>query len=320
MMSRLDALIGDAKNIAVAGHISPDGDCIGACLGLRIYLNDNYPDVNVDVFMQEIPFQYDFIEGAKSVLTSCNKQAAEKYDLLFLLDISSKDRIGVAQPIFEKAPRTVCLDHHRTNDGEYSYFYNDPTASSASEVLFRFLELDRISVNCADAIYMGMAHDSGIFRYSSTSPETMRVAALLMEKGIDFSDIIESTFYQKTHLQQRILGRVLDESRLFLDGKLIVGCVLKKERDELGLKASDLEGIVGILRDTTGVEVSVLLYELDNKEFKASFRSKKTADVSEVCAMFGGGGHVHAAGCKIRGDAEEIIERLVGLIGEKLKA
>ena len=311
-------LLEGVKSVAIAGHVSPDGDCIGSCLGLQTYIKDNYPEINAEVYMQELPEIYKFLEGADKIISSCHKEDAAKYDALILLDISSYDRIGVATPIYNNIEKTICLDHHRTNNGSYTYFYNDPEASSTSEVLYRFLDHDKISVKCAEAVYMGIVHDTGVFRYQSTSPETMRTAAALMEKGIDFSRIIDETFYQKTHLQQIILGRILDRSQLYIDGKLIIGSVSRKERTDLKLKASDLDGIVSQLRNTIGVEVSVLLYELDNGEFKASFRSRDYVDVSEICAMFGGGGHIRAAGCKMRGTAEGIIEQLVPIIEEKM--
>ena len=317
--NRIDDFLAGAKSVAVAGHVSPDGDCIGAALGLWIYLRDNFPDINADVYMQDIPEIYKFLDGSDRLITSCVKQDAAKYDRLFLLDISSYDRIGVAAPIYDEIGTTICFDHHRTNNGSYTYFYNDPDASSTSEVLYSFLDPGKISEKCAEAIYMGIVHDTGVFRYPATSPETMHIAASLMSKGINFSRIIDETFCQKTYLQQKILGRILEGSSLYLDGQLIVGSASRKERIEMGLKASDLDGIVSQLRDTIGVEVSVLLYELDNGEYKASFRSKEKVDVSSICVLFGGGGHLRAAGCKMRGSADEIIEKLLPVIEEKLK-
>ena len=317
-MNNIEELLSGAENIAIAGHVSPDGDCIGSCLGLWIYLKDNYPDIHADVYMQEIPQMYSFLEGSDRLIGACSKQDASKYDRIILLDISSYDRIGVASPIYDGAEMTICLDHHRTNNGNYTYFYNDPDASSTSEVLYSFLDPEKISPKCAEAIYMGIVHDTGVFRYPATSPETMRIAAALIEKGINFSRIIDETFYQKTYLQQKILGRILDGSRLYLEGQFIVGTVSRKEREALGLKASDLDGIVSQLRDTSGVEVSALMYELDTGEFKVSFRSKERVDVSSICVLFGGGGHLRAAGCKLKGGCEEIIMKLLPLVEERL--
>ena len=318
-IKNINELLDGAKSVAIAGHVSPDGDCIGSALGLWIYIRDNFPGIHADVYMQEIPQIYRFLDGADRLVTSCEKRDAAKYDRIFLLDISSYDRIGVAGPIFEEIEKTICLDHHRTNNGSYSYFYNDPEASSTSEVLYSFLDPEKISKKCAEAIYMGIVHDTGVFRYPATSPKTMRIAAELMEKGIDFPMIIDGTFYQKTYLQQKILGHILENSMLYLDGKVIVGITSRKERTMLGLKASDLDGVVSQLRDTIGVEVSVFLYELDNGEFKASFRSKEKVDVSSVCVLFGGGGHLRAAGCKLKGSTDEIIGKILPILEEKLK-
>ena len=317
-MSKIEEYLHGVKKIAIAGHVSPDGDCTGACLGLWIYLNDNYPEIEADVYLQEFPKKFGFLKGSDKTKPQCSKEDGKKYDLLVLLDISSKDRIGVAGALLESVDVQLCVDHHITNTGGFTYFNNDPNASSASEVLFRMLDSEKISKECAEALYMGIVHDTGVFRYSSTSPETMRIAADLMEKGIDYSRIIDDTFYQKTMLQHKLTGIVLDRVEEYLDGIFVAAALTQKDKDELGFKVKDLDGIVAALRDTQGVDVSVLIYELETGECKVSLRSKKEIDVSAVASYFGGGGHVRAAGFKVKKSTDEIISELVEQIGKQL--
>ena len=319
MHNGIESYLTGRKRIAIAGHISPDGDCVGSCLGLWNYLQDNYPEIQADVYMQSFPASFGFLRGADRVLTELKKDGAESYDMLVSLDISSPDRIGAAGALFGKTETVLCIDHHRTNTGSYTYFINDSAASSASEVLYRLLDPDKISKECAEALYTGIAHDTGVFRYTCTSPETMRVAAALMEKGIAYSDILDETYYQKSYAQKKIQGHVIDNSRLYFDGLCIVGTVTAKERHEAGLKSSDLDGIVSALRDTIGVDVSMLLSELDDGSIKASMRSKAVVDVSEICLKFGGGGHVRAAGFRADGKMEETIEAVLPLVQAQLE-
>ena len=138
--------------------------------------------------------------------------------MLITLDVSDKNRIGVAEEAYETAKKRVCIDHHISNRGLGDVNEIRPDASSTCEVLYTLLEEEKVSKAVAEAIYTGMVHDTGVFQYSCTSPETMRIAAKLMEKGIPFTKIVEESFYEKTYVQNQILGRCLMESILLMDG------------------------------------------------------------------------------------------------------
>ena len=166
---------------------------------------------------------------------------------------------------------------------------------------------------------MGIAHDTGVFQYSNTSPKTMQIAGSLIAKGINFSQIVDNTFYKKTYIQNQILGRALVESILLLDGRIIVGRVRQKDMEFYGASPADLDGIVSQLRVTDGVEVAIFLYETGNHQYKVSLRSNGPVDVSAVCAYFGGGGHVKAAGCTMYGTVYDVINNLTLHIEKQLE-
>lgn len=157
---------------------------------------------------------------------------------------------------------------------------------------------------------MGIAHDTGVFQYSCTSPDTMRVAAMLMEKGVPHTYILEETYYKKTYRQNQVMGKALLESMRLMDGKIIISVMRKREMDFFGVTTTDLDGIVSQLKLTEGVEVAIFLYEVGNMEFKVSLRSKEQVDVSKVASYFGGGGHVRAAGVTMKGTFHDIINNL----------
>ena len=219
---------------------------------------------------------------------------------------------------FETAGKTLCIDHHITNPGFAEQNWVDAQASSTAELVYQALEEDKISKETAEAVYLGIIHDTGVFQYSNTTPRTMQIAGRLMAKGIDFSRIIEDTFYRKTYVQNQVLGRALMESILLLDGKIIVGRIRQKDMSFYGVGPADLEGIVSQLRVTAGVEVAIFLYETGTQEYKASLRSNGIVDVSAVCSYFGGGGHVKAAGCTMHGSLYDVVNNLTLHIEQQL--
>lgn len=304
-------------SVAIAGHVHPDGDCVGSCMGLYLYLKENYPNLRVRVYLESIKPEFRFISRIDEVQTEYD--SAEKPDLLILNDISSIDRIGAAGSAFADAEKTLCFDHHKTNEDAFTWKYNDPAASSASEMVWQFLDPERVSPACAEALYMGIVHDTGVFQYSCTSPETMRTAAALMEKGVEYSRIIEETYYQKTWPQIRMLGAVLADTGMHLGGFCISAAVTQKQMKKRGVLPRDLDGIVAQMRNTAGVDAAVFLYETEEGNWKVSLRSRRVTDVSLIARSFGGGGHVRAAGCTVSGDPEEILKEILKQIEAQQK-
>ena len=192
-----------------------------------------------------------------------------------------------------------------------------PTASSACEVLYDTFDAGKVSRNTAECIYTGIIHDTGVFKYSCTSLHTMEIAGKMMQMGIDYSDIIDNSFYKKSYVQNQILGRALLESVLFYDGKCIFSSVTRDEMDFYGVTGRELGGIIEQLRLTDGVEVAIFLYETGDNEYKVSLRSKKEIDVSRIAACFGGGGHIRAAGFNAKGTVYEIVNRIGEIIEQQ---
>ncbi len=312
----LNDILKGKRKVALGGHVRPDGDCVGSCMGLYLYLKDQYPAMSVDVYLEEIPEAYRIISGTDEVKTEA--PADETYDLFICMDCGDLLRLGFSRPLFERAKATLCIDHHVSNDSFADDNYIVPDASSTSELVFHLLDTEKITREIAEALYMGIAHDTGVFQYSCTSPETMETAAVLMRKGIDASRIIDKTYYEKTYIQNQILGRALLESMLVMDKKCIVSVIRKKSMDFFQALPSDLEGIVSQLRQTKGVEVAIFLHELAPQKFKVSLRSKGEVDVSEIAKYYGGGGHVRAAGVTMEGSSYDVINNITARIAHQL--
>lgn len=314
-MKKIVKEVSGAKRIAISGHIRPDGDCVGACMGMYLYLTRELPQTEVDVFLEKPSDVFNCIQGIDQIKDALNYQE-EIYDVFIALDCS-KDRLGSAEVLFDHAKKKINIDHHISNTGCGDVNYLRADASSASELVFELLDEDKLDMEIAKALYIGIIHDTGVLQYSNTAPATLTTVAKLITFGFNFPEIIESTFYEKTFVQNQILGRALLESMLFMDGKCIVATVSKKMMDFYGVTGKDLDGIINQMRNTKGVECAIFLYELDNLEYKVSMRSGGQVDVSKIAQFFGGGGHVRAAGCTVKGTPHDVINNISAQIEQQ---
>ncbi len=309
----------DAKTIGISGHIRPDGDCVGSCMGLYLYLKKVCPQAAIQVMIERPADVFSCIRGIEEI-SSDFKPITEKFDVYIALD-SEKSRIGEAEKFFDQAEKRINIDHHISNaGGSGDVNYVVPTASSASELVYDVIgDKSAIDADIAKALYIGIIHDTGVFQYSNTSPKTMKIAAELISYGFDFPELIDKTFYEKTYVQNQILGRALLESILFMDGKCIVSMIDKKTMAFYNADSHDLEGIVSQLRSTKGVVCAIFMYQTDTLEYKVSLRSNGAVDVAKVASFFGGGGHVRAAGVTMQGTFYDIVNNLSAQIEKQLK-
>ncbi len=319
-MKRMKAMLSDriskADSIAIGGHVRPDGDCVGSCMGFYLYLKETCPGKQVDVYLRDVPDIYLFLQDSDKIRSQIDP--SQTYDLFVSLDCADEERLDFSMPLFEQAKETFCIDHHISNDGFAKENVIDPDASSTSELLYRMLDPDLITREIAEALYLGIIQDTGVFQYSCTSPETMRVAADLMEMGIDAPEIIRTTFVEKSYRQNRILGEALLTSQLALADQVIYSVIRKEDMEQFDVTPKALDGIVSQLRNTRGVEVSVFLYELEPGEFKISLRSGGAVDVAKIATTLGGGGHVCAAGANAAGDPDIIVRGILDQIKGQL--
>lgn len=332
-------LIQEANTIAIAGHVRPDGDCIGSLSALSGYLRAMLrPEQALDVFAEFIPDDFRFLEETKNMITGLQieekKKQAPGYDLFISLDCGDSERLGPVEPLFLNACHTVCIDHHISNIGYAEYNFIQGDKSSTCEALYPLFEEDRIDESIATSLYLGIIHDTGVFKHSNTKRATLEIAGALIEKGVPASRIIDETFYQKTLKQNQILGQALIRMQSHLDGQVVSTVMDQKTMEQFQAVSSDLEGIVDQIRITKGARVAVFLHELTADKivgdylqtvtengvtrnlpvYKVSMRVNDTVDVSKIAVSFGGGGHKKAAGCTMVGEPEQIMERVLGEI------
>ncbi len=319
MIKSISAELTGAKKIVIAGHIRPDGDCIGSCTALYQYLNNNKESLGLekaDVYLEPFDSDYLILNGADEIKHTY--ESDESYDVFISLDSGSIDRLGNAIKYFDTAKKTINIDHHISNTDFADVNHVIADASSTCEVLYDLFEDELIDIKIAESLYVGIIHDTGVFKHSNTSEHTMAIAGRLMAKGIEFSRLIDESFYSKTYIQNQILGRCLMESVLCMDNKVLISSVNRKVLDFYDATSSDTDGIIDQLRVTKGVEVAVFIYESNSSEYKVSMRSNGDVNVSRIAVFYGGGGHVKAAGYTMVGTLHDVINNLLPLIDEQL--
>jgi phosphoesterase RecJ-like protein len=301
-------------SIAILGHIRPDGDCVGSTVGLYNYIISNYDYKKVQIYLEEFSKDFMFLNGADRIK---HEPDNETYDLCIVVDCSDLDRIAPFISYFNNAKRTMCVDHHISNKGFGDVCYVDVEACAAAEALYKLMDKDKINSCAAEALYMGIVHDTGVFKHSNTTRSAMTAAGELIEKGARPHFVIDETFYKKTFVANKLLGRALSKACQYENGKIICTVLTKQDFAETGTTRLDTDGIVDQLRITEGTETAMFIYETE-KDFKVSLRSNNIVDVSAIACSHGGGGHVRAAGFNISGDIDDIVKKLVAEISLQL--
>ena len=281
---QLDQELQNVSSVAIAGHIRPDGDCVGSCLATYNYITTYYPQVKVCVFLEPIPRIFQFLQGADKILEA--KDSEESFDLCIVLDCGDATRLGDAVKFFETAKRTICIDHHVSNQAFADKNKIVADASSASELVY----------------------------------DSMEVAGCLMDLGIDYPTSVDKTFYEKTFAQNKILGQALLKSRLYEDAECIASVITQEEMAEFSVLPKHLDGIVSQLRMTKEAEVAIFLYGLEPGAYKVSTRCKgDRVDLSQIAMKYHGGGHKKAAGFTVEGDDPwALIDGIVTDVKEQL--
>lgn len=317
-MIRITEEVRNAGSIAVSGHIRPDGDCVGSVMGLYLYLKKELPEAEIDVYLEKPAEIFRCISRIEDVKSELNNEECDKiYDVFIVLDCA-EDRLGAARPLYEKARKKINIDHHISNPGCGDLRIVEPERSSTAELLYDLMDPAAVDEEIARALYIGIIHDTGVLRYSNTSPRTLQVVSELIKFGFDFSKIIDDTFYEKTYVQTQIMGRAILESVRFMHDKCIVSMVSRRMMEFYQVTPGDLDGIVNQLLAVKGVECAIFMYETGTLEYKISMRSKGKVDVAGVAMKFGGGGHVRAAGCTMNGTYHDNINNLAIGIAEQL--
>ncbi|MDE6182339.1 MAG: bifunctional oligoribonuclease/PAP phosphatase NrnA [Eubacteriales bacterium] len=304
-----------AKNIVLAGHVSPDGDAVSANFALALAIKKIGKEPII--LLEKYADTYDYLTGHNFVYTE--EQDKLNPDLFISLDCGDIKRLGKAEEVFKRAKKTINIDHHMSNDNFADINVVNKEGSSTSEVVYEILnqmEGDIIDKDIATIIYTGIVFDTCGFKHKSTGKRTHQIAGELIEKGVDSSAVHTNLIYTHSIGNSRLLAKSIEN--LHIDGGISITTLSKDDILEK-CKASydELEGISGYLLDIKGTAVSAFLYEKRDGSIKVSFRSKEL-NVNEIAGKFGGGGHKLASGATINATLEEAKEIVLKEIKNKM--
>lgn len=310
--------IRDAHSIAIMSHTSPDGDNLGSLEAMYGFLKGLNKEV-VYLSNDDVPKDFAYLPSttARVDVLSIN----EAFDLLIALDSSDADRFGAkGKELFEKAKFTVNIDHHMSNLSYADLNCVLPKATSTGEVLFRVLEAMDATITPAMAtgFYTAISTDTGSFQYDSVNGDTHRIVAKLYDAGCDHNTVVKSVYQSMSKEKLALSSRVLSDLRFMADGKISIAVCRLKDIEATGASKDDTEGIVEKARNIDSVEMAVFLKEKAD-EVKLSFRSKSYFNCTEFASVFGGGGHIRAAGASSSDSLESVLEKVEALVKEKVE-
>ena len=317
LQQALTRAIEQATSVVVVGHREPDGDALGATLGLVHVLGAMGKRV-VGCNEGPIPEEYRFLPGLEQLLAGPPGWEAE---LGLLLDCHQPERAGKALGAYlEGLGQVGVVDHHEGEPSFGTIRWVETTMSATSEML-AILCLEAgwpVGKEAASCFFVGIQTDTGSFRYSNTTAQCLHTAAELVERGADVWGISQQVYATRPR-RLKLLGRVMEGLELREGGKLAVGVVRLSEMRSCGCGPQDLEQAVEMLRGIPGVEVAVLLRELNDGGVKASLRSRGKVNVAAVALEFGGGGHRNAAGMRLDMGLEQAREVVVRALEAALR-
>ena len=301
------------KKIAVLTHINPDGDCLGS--GAALFHALRKIGKVVDVFCEkEKSENFDFF--TKDVF---NISEFSTYDLLVAVDTSDCARLGDYATEFSEHKNTLLIDHHKTTTPYANQYLIEDTASSCCEIIYKILKDNvEFDTQIAQAIYCGLLTDTGCFVHNNTTPLVHNIAADLLSYNLDIDLIHYYLMKRRTFKELNLLMRALQTLTVDVEGQV---CTLTISQETFEITETNEKEVMGIVNygvGIDGVKYAILISEIKPNVCKISVRSKLDADSSELCSVFGGGGHKYAAGCKITGKPENVKQKLINASREIL--
>lgn len=302
-MEAIKEFITDKDNFGIICHKSPDGDTLGS--GLALYHGLRQLGKSCNIYCVDVPdSMYRLLDGIKDI----KPLADVKESNLIFCDCADEDRAAFDGDLSKY--QVLNIDHHISNTDFGNVNLVDAKACATCQVMYYVLEYIGVKLNStiAKSLYVGICTDTNNFTNSNVTSETFEVVSKLTKYEFAISDIVKILFRTKSFAKTKATALYIDRIRLMFEGKFAVSYILLEDIERLGLE--DTEGFVNIGVDIEGVSVSAFVKEKEDGEFKVSLRSNYDVDVCKICNTFGGGGHIKASGCCIKGNVEEVINAL----------
>ena len=313
----LIAALNNCKTVLISVHKNPDGDALGSQIGLMLALEK----VGKEVFahnLDPVPETYRFLPGTDRITTGPSVKGT--YDAFLVLD-ADPPRTGLFNGSWP-ARTLINIDHHVTNPREWPLTWLDPDATATGEMIYRLMTGLNIPLDkdIAICLYTAIFTDTGSFRYSNTTAESMRIAATLIEAGADPWVVTENVYESYAFKRINLLGKVLSGIERSQDGRIAWVLVTDDLYRQTGTSAEDTDNFVNFVRSIKGVEVAILFRQTGQAQYKISLRAKGRVDLSGLATSLGGGGHKNAAGGVLDGPFTAVRDRVLSAVAQALDA
>jgi len=299
------------QRFAVLSHVRPDGDALGSQLGLGLSLRKLGKEVRLwnEEGMLE---KYSFLPSAN--LLTKPPAGPEDVDVAIALDTAIQNRLGTALPAVRSAKLWINIDHHPSNPGYGDLVYIDPKAPATGQILFELIRSEKLPIDAAIAenLYVAISTDTGSFQYPNTTPRTFEIAAELARAGVDIGRVSQFTYENYPRRRVELLRDLLGTMRFEAHDRVASFSLSLATAKKLAVLPEDNEGLIDHLRAIRGVILAVFFEELPDGKVRVSMRSKnEKVNVCAICEKFGGGGHVLAAGARVRGTLAEVEKKIL---------
>jgi phosphoesterase RecJ-like protein len=317
IIDRILETIAQSQTICVAGHVRPDGDCIGSQVGLSLALRKQGKEVacwNEDT----IPQKYAFLDPEHLVQ---KPSGPRPFDLLICTDCASLERLGNVGPAAAERKGLINIDHHPSNTRYGDVNWISAREASTGELIFRLLQAARwpITPAIADCLFTAVSTDTGSFQYATTQPVTYHTAGELVKLGAHVETICHEVYQSFSLSRVRLLKHVFNHFHLAHHDQIAYLWLKKKDFARTGADRSDSEGLIDHIRAIEPVVVAVIFEEAEPELTRISLRSKSArVDVNQIASQFGGGGHIAAAGARVSGKPLSIQRRVIAAIKKAL--
>lgn len=307
-LSVIGGKLKQANSILIFPHVNLDGDAVGSSAALCAAMRNAGKESSV-LIAEEVPENLRFLDQG---YFTTDETCIGAPDVCICLDCGEPERFPDVKEQFAAGKTRICLDHHATSRPFADYNHIDKNRAATAELMFSLLkEMEvPITTEIGEAIFAGIATDTGNFQYSNTTKETHLIAAQLYDAKINVTKIA-AEIYQSVRLERiKAVNLILDHMEIFADGRGAIAYVTGEMLKQAGADISETDGVVETLRNIKGVEIAVFVKEKTEDIVKVSMRAKQSANVMEIASKFQGGGHIKAAGCTLHNTVSEAVRLL----------
>lgn len=311
-----NSIIKDIENVQtiyITGHTNPDGDCIGSTFAFANTMAKL--GKTPVILLEDYAEKFNILKGSEYIYNGDYSKLSP--EIMFAIDCGDIDRLGNAKEVYEKALLTYNIDHHISNTNYGMVNIVNGQASSACEVVYeivsKFADIDK---DIATALYTGLLTDTGCFRHNCTSERTHQIAGRLVALGVNTPEIHTKILMEHSFIDAKIFARAISKMELYKG--IAYTYITSKDMEECSATSKNLDAVVGYLLNTGGAKVAIFASERDGGITKLSFRSKEL-NVNEIAQLYGGGGHILAAGASVLGNIEDVLKMAVSETEKRLE-